>query len=111
MVMGRVSGSSGSQRDLKGVSAARVRALLKERGVPIRRSRFPVSLRSLSETQRLRFAGRVLAVLAILAVAGGSAHVFLDNGATAAIFEFVKIGLLPLAVLIVSFYFPKEGSN
>ena len=58
--------------------------------------------------ERLRFAKQVLLVLG-----GGSALVFTayalfpDNQALASIFELVKIGLLPLVTLVVSFYFPK----
>ena len=33
--------------------------------------------------------------------------VFPDNQALASIFELIKIGLLPLITLVVSFYFPK----
>lgn len=58
--------------------------------------------------ERLRFAKQVL-----LFLGGGAALVFAayavypDNQALAGIFELVKIGLLPLVTLVVSFYFPK----
>lgn len=58
--------------------------------------------------ERLRFAKQVLLFLGaggalVLAFYAG----FPDNQALAGIFEFVKIGLLPLVTLVVSFYFPK----
>lgn len=49
----------------------------------------------------------------LLFLGGGAALVFAayavypDNQALAGIFELVKIGLLPLVTLVVSFYFPK----
>jgi len=62
----------------------------------------------IDENKRLRFAERLL-----VGIAGISIFVFIaygrypENGALQQIFELVKIGLLPLATLIISFYFAR----
>lgn len=64
---------------------------------------------SLSEEERLRFAKQALCVLALICVGVFVGYAwFPDNQALAAIFELVKIGVLPLVTLVVSFYFPSR---
>lgn len=58
---------------------------------------------------QLKLAGRIL--LGIAAIASGFFIWFAlcpDNKALEAIFELLKIGVLPLATLVVSFYFTKD---
>lgn len=61
-----------------------------------------------SAGERLRFARQVLLALGIGSAAAVAAYaIYPDNQALAGVFEFVKIGLLPLTTLVISFYFPK----
>ena len=61
------------------------------------------------EGLRLKLAGRILLGIAILGIGASSFYgVYPDNLAASSIFELVKIGLLPLATLVVSFYFTRE---
>ncbi|MDD9815058.1 MAG: hypothetical protein OXU31_03615, partial [Gammaproteobacteria bacterium] len=62
---------------------------------------------SLSAQDRLRFAKQALCVLALICIGVFIGYArFPDNSALIAIFELVKIGVLPLVTLVVSFYFP-----
>jgi len=64
---------------------------------------------SLSEQDRLRFAKQALGVLALICIGVFVGYaLFPDNKALIAIFELVKIGVLPLVTLVVSFYFPSQ---
>jgi len=64
---------------------------------------------SLSEQERLRFAKQALGVLALICVGVFVGYaLFPDNKALGDIFELVKIGVLPLVTLVVSFYFPSQ---
>ena len=66
------------------------------------------SVAVIDEGQRLRLAGRILLGLGLIAVGVFAGYGYLpDNTAMQAIFELVKVGLLPLATLVVSFYFTK----
>lgn len=61
------------------------------------------------EGLRLKLAGRILLGIAIIGIGAGSFYgMFPENVAATNIFELVKIGLLPLATLVVSFYFSRE---
>ena len=61
------------------------------------------------EGQRLKLAGRILGCIALLAICAGAYYGMRpDNAGAEAIFELVKIGLLPLATLVISFYFSRE---
>ena len=65
-------------------------------------------VRVIGEGERLRFAKQVLLFVGVVCVLVFAAYVvFPDNQALASIFELIKIGLLPLITLVVSFYFPK----
>lgn len=61
---------------------------------------------ALNESDRLRFARQVVLGLAIIssAVMAGYAC-YPDNTALAALTEIIKIGALPMATLVISFYF------
>lgn len=62
----------------------------------------------IDEGKRLRLAGRILLGLSLIATGVFAGYGYLpDNAAMQAIFELVKIGLLPLATLVVSFYFTR----
>ncbi len=68
----------------------------------------PKDLRVITAGDRLRFAKQVLLFLGVTCVLVFTAYViFPDNQALAHIFELIKIGLLPLVTLVISFYFPK----
>lgn len=71
---------------------------------------FPHSGRvSISGLERLRFAKQALCVLTLICVGVFIAYAaFPDNIALAAIFELLKIGILPLVTLVVTFYFPSR---
>lgn len=58
----------------------------------------------------LKFAGRILLGLAIFSVALIYMHLKSDCD-DAGLVEIVKIGVLPLATLAISFYFQKAASN
>jgi uncharacterized RDD family membrane protein YckC len=64
----------------------------------------------LGSRERRGFARQVLLCLLLLVVAVFAGYAAMpDNLAMAAIFEFVKIGALPLATLVVTFYFPSKS--
>lgn len=68
----------------------------------------PDDVRVITEGDRLRFAKQLLLFVGVMCVLIFSAYVvFPENGALANIFELVRIGLLPLVTLVISFYFPK----
>lgn len=65
-------------------------------------------VRVIDEGDRLRFAKQVLLFVGVVCVLVFAAYVvYPDNQALASIFELIKIGLLPLITLVISFYFPK----
>jgi hypothetical protein len=62
----------------------------------------------IDESERLKFARQVLVSLGVIAVAVFVAYTaYPDNTALQEIFELIKIGLLPLVTLVVSFYFAR----
>lgn len=64
---------------------------------------------TLDENTRLSFAKQVLFWLILLCVSVFIAHgVYPDNKGVSDVFEFIKIGALPLVTLVVSFYFPNS---
>lgn len=64
---------------------------------------------SISGLERLRFAKQALCVLTLICVGVFIAYAAApDNSALIAIFELLKIGILPLVTLVVSFYFPSR---
>ena len=76
--------------------------------VDLSKSVGPYDVRFVDEGQRLRLAGGILLALALIAIGVFAAYGYLPNNpALQAIFELVKVGLLPLATLVVSFYFTK----
>ena len=63
----------------------------------------------LDELERLKFAKQVLLVLGMICVFVFASYAYSPkNEALGHIFELVKIGVLPLATLVVSFYFPSS---
>ena len=61
-----------------------------------------------TEGERLRFAKQLLVSVGVVSVLIFAAYaLYPANQALAGIFELIKIGLLPLVTLVVSFYFPK----
>lgn len=63
-----------------------------------------------SPAKLLQFAGHILLGLAIFSVVVIYLH--LKSGCDdAGLVEVVKIGVLPLATLVISFYFQKAGNN
>ncbi len=69
----------------------------------------PGTIYVVAENDRLRFARQVLTVLCLMIIAVFSAYAYWEqNEAIRQIFEFVKIGALPLITLIISFYFPNS---
>jgi len=61
---------------------------------------------SISGMERLRFAKQALCVLGLVCISVFVAYALSpQNPALVAIFEFLKIGILPLITLVVSFYF------
>ena len=68
----------------------------------------PKDLRVISEGDRLRFAKQVLLFVGVVCVLVFAAYAFRpENKALSSIFELIKIGLLPLVTLVITFYFPK----
>ena len=66
---------------------------------------------AIDEVARLKFAGRILFASFVMAAAVFVTYVWLEKSeAIKHIFELVKVGLLPLATLVVSFYFTKTNS-
>jgi len=64
----------------------------------------------LSSRERLRFARQVLSSLLFVVIGVFAGYAAMpDNPAMAAIFEVVKIGALPLATLVITFYFPNKA--
>ena len=65
-------------------------------------------LQVINEGDRLRFAKQVLLFVGVVCVLVFGAYArWPANTALSSIFELIKIGLLPLITLVVSFYFPK----
>lgn len=72
----------------------------------------PGSFSQVDEGDRLKFARQVLCVLCIIIVTVFFSHaIWKDNEAITQIFEFVKIGALPLITLIITFYFPNNSQK
>jgi len=66
---------------------------------------FPEEVK-ISESDRLRFARQVVLGLAIISSAVMTGYAcYPDNKALAALTEIIKIGALPMATLVISFYF------
>lgn len=66
-------------------------------------------LRVINEGDRLRFAKQLLLFVGVVCVLVFAAYAFRpDNKALSSMFELIKIGLLPLVTLVISFYFPKS---
>lgn len=66
-------------------------------------------IRSVNESERLKFAKQLLFWLMLLCTGVFIAYTLQpDNKALANIFELIKIGFLPLVTLVVSFYFPNN---
>jgi len=64
---------------------------------------------SISGLERLRFAKQALCVLALICAGVFAGYAWSpENQALVAIFELIKIGVLPLVTLVVSFYFPSR---
>ncbi len=83
-----------------------------ERNKDIHAVFIPGSKVVINESERLRFARQVLGIIGVVCVAVFAAYaVFPDNKALVAIFELIKIGVLPLMTLVVSFYFPNKDRN
>ncbi len=62
----------------------------------------------IDENERLKFARHVLAGVAVPSILIFVAYAACpDNTALQQIFELVKVGLLPLVTLVISFYFSK----
>ena len=62
----------------------------------------------IDESERLKFARQVLVCLGVMSAAVFVAYTaYPDNAALQEIFELIKIGLLPLVTLVVSFYFAR----
>ena len=62
----------------------------------------------IDESERLKFARQVLVSLGVVSVAVFVAYTaYPGNTALQEIFELIKIGLLPLVTLVVSFYFAR----
>ena len=60
-----------------------------------------------TEGERLRFAKQLLLSVGVVCVLIFAAYaLYPANQALSGIFELIKIGLLPLVTLVVSFYFP-----
>lgn len=67
---------------------------------------------SISEGDRLRLARVVLMGLAVICVGVFVAYgMYPDNRALGQIFELIKIGVLPLVTLVISFYFPNSSTK
>ena len=65
-------------------------------------------LQVINEGDRLRFAKQVLLFVGVVCVLVFAAYALRpENKALSSIFELIKIGLLPLITLVISFYFPK----
>ena len=63
----------------------------------------------IDEGERLKLARQVLFWLALICIGTFISYgLYPDNEGVAGIFELIKIGALPLATLVISFYFPKS---
>ncbi|MBB3118402.1 hypothetical protein [Pseudoduganella violacea] len=61
---------------------------------------------------RLRFARQILLCLFLLCILVFSAYWLQpESPAAAAVFELVKVGVLPLVTLVIGFYFPSSKRN
>ena len=65
---------------------------------------------AIAETDRLLLARQILGCLFVAFLLVTAAYIWQpDSKATAAIFELVKIGVLPLVTLVIGFYFPNSS--
>ncbi|HBC7422542.1 TPA: hypothetical protein KEY88_005317 [Serratia marcescens] len=72
----------------------------------------PENAVSVDEGDRLRFAKQILLCIFLTCLAVFAAHAYWDkNEALTQIFEFLKIGALPLITLVISFYFPNSATK
>lgn len=70
------------------------------------------SVKTIDESHRLRFAAWVLGCLfGLVLVVFACYAIWPDNDAIKQIFEFVKVGALPLVTLVIGFYFPSTGGS
>jgi hypothetical protein len=64
---------------------------------------------SLDEEDRLSFAKQILIWIGVICIGIFCAFgIYPENKALALMFEFIKVGALPLITLIISFYFPSS---
>ncbi len=64
----------------------------------------------LHEAERLKFANRILAALFLICVGVFAGYAYApDNKAMGQIFDLVKVGVLPVVTLVISFYFPSAS--
>jgi hypothetical protein len=64
------------------------------------------------EMERLRLARQVLCGIFVISVGVFVAHAYWDqNESIRQVFELLKIGALPLATLVISFYFPNSHAR
>ena len=78
-----------------------------EPAIDISKTRFDIQ--PVDESERLRFAKQILFTLAGICIIVFAAYFWQpENKAISNIFELVKIGVLPLVTLVVSFYFPNS---
>lgn len=55
------------------------------------------------------FANQLLVVITLIVVVAGASYAYSpDNKALMAIFDLIKIGVLPLVTLVVAFYFQRS---
>lgn len=65
----------------------------------------------IDEGDRLKFGKSILIGLFIISLFVIFAYMkWPDDKATGEVFEFLKIGVLPLVALVISFYFPSKSS-
>jgi hypothetical protein len=63
----------------------------------------------IDEVERLRFARQILVALFLISlVSFGGYYAWPESRASAAVFELVKVGMLPLVTLVIAFYFPNR---
>lgn len=64
---------------------------------------------TIDEAERLRFAKQVLLALFLVSlVSFAGYYAWPESRASAAVFELVKVGMLPLVTLVIAFYFPNS---
>lgn len=64
----------------------------------------------IDEGDRLKFGKNILIGLFIISLLVISVYMaYPDDKATGEVFEFLKIGVLPLVTLVISFYFPSKS--